>query len=80
MDTITNLKLKYNSILQRIQKGETYLDDSSIPLPERELHIPSFIKLTRQAGAVLQELRQLGEHHSQEEFINGFEVGGGMDG
>lgn len=76
MDKILDLKLKYNSILQRIRKGEVFIDDSNIPLPERELHIPSFIKLTRQAGAVLQKLKQLGKAYTQEEFTNGFTIGG----
>lgn len=76
MDKIMDLKLKYNSILQRIRKGEVFLDDSSIPLPEREKYIPAFVTLTRKAGAILRELQQLGVDYSQEEFINGF---GGME-
>jgi hypothetical protein len=75
VNKVDSLKLKYNSTLQRIRKGEVFLDDSNIPLPERELHIPSFIKLTRQAGVVLRELRQLGVIYTVEEFENGF---GGM--
>lgn len=75
MNEVMSLKLKYNSILQRIKKGETYLDDSSIPLPEREKYIPAFVTLTRQAGAMLRGIRQLGESYTKQEFENGF---GGM--
>jgi hypothetical protein len=73
VNKVDSLKLKYNSTLQRIRKGEVFLDDSNIPLPERELHIPSFIKLTRQAGAVLWGLKHLGAIYTVEEFENGFE-------
>lgn len=77
MDKIMDLKRQFNALLERIRKGEVFLDDPSIPLPEREQHIPSFIKLTRQAGAILRELRQLGVAYTQEEFLNGFSIGGG---
>jgi hypothetical protein len=72
MSNANSLKLKYNSTLQRIRKGETYLDDPNTPLPEKELHIPAFVTLTRQAGVVLRELRQLGVIYTVEEFENGF--------
>lgn len=72
MNKAMNLKQQYNVVLARIKKGEVFLDDSSIPLPEREKYIPAFVTLTRRAGTVLRELRQLGEHYSQEEFTNGF--------
>lgn len=70
------LKNIYNSLLDRIKKGEKYLDDPLISNGDKEETIPHFIKLTRAAGAILRELKLLGIDYSEQEFENGFKIGG----
>lgn len=73
---IDELKAKYNRLLVRVKKGEEYLDNSDIPLDEREKSIPLFIQLTRDASALFQQIKQLGVAYTQEEYTNGFTIGG----
>lgn len=70
------LKNIYNSLLDRIKKGEKYLDDPLISNGDKEETIPHFIKLTRAAGAILRELKLLGIDYSEQEFENGFKIEG----
>ena len=74
MDKANSLKQQYNTMLGRIKNGEVFLDNPDIPLPGREKQVLSFITLTRQAGAVLQELMQLGITYTKQEFEEGFYI------
>lgn len=70
---INELKSKYNSILVRIKKGEEYLDNPLIPMDDKEKTVPHFIKLTREASKILNELSDIGVKFDSNITISGFE-------
>ena len=71
------LKQKYNETLEVIKRGSAFMDDNSKPIAEREAKIPAFQKLIDKTCNIADELKRLGVDPTDEEYINGFVIGGG---
>jgi hypothetical protein len=73
MGQVDALKKKYNETLTRFRKAGEYMDDKSIPLNEREKHLPAFRKLLKECGDLTNKLKAAGVTYTREQILNGFD-------
>lgn len=62
----------YNKLVQRYKKAEKYLDNNSIPIPDREKHIPEFQKIIKAMDSLMKQLKSTGYEMTSHEILNGF--------
>lgn len=67
------LKNLYNRLLVRVRKGGEYLDNPSISMDDKEKAVQHFIKLTREASKILNELSDLGVKFDSNITMTGFD-------
>jgi hypothetical protein len=65
-----DLKIRYNALLVREKKAETYIDNNAIPIYKREAWLPEFNKIIKEMGYLLKEIRLYTPH----EVLSGFKV------
>ena len=74
-EIILEVKKSYNRILKRQQEAGKYLDDTSIPITEREKHILAFrIEIVEPLNTYLEVLRDWQVEVTEHEILNGFSV------
>ncbi len=73
-ELIINMKRDYNKLVARQKKAEKYLDDGSIPIREREEHIPLFLDIIRQLDEIFNSLKSMNVSCTDNEILEGFEL------
>lgn len=64
------MKRKYNEGLKRLNKAMKYLDNTNIPIEQREKHIGAFKKLLHNQNIMMDKLNL---KSGDKEVLNGFE-------
>ena len=62
----------YNKLVERYQKACIYLDNNSIPIPDREKHITEFQKIIKAMDSLMKQLKLSGYEMTSYEILNGF--------
>ncbi len=65
-------KEKYNQLLAREKKAESYLMNEKVPLEEREKWLPEYLRIVQQLGQMIYEYKQGGNDITVDEQLNGF--------
>ena len=74
-EIIREVKRSYNRILKRQQEASKYLDDSNIPVEEREKHVLAFrIEITDPLNSYLQVLNDWKVTVSDDEIMGGMRI------
>lgn len=68
IDKQIKLKRRYNEILGRVKELEQYIDNSGLPLAEREQKLSEWKALVEDLKALLGSI----EHYTGEEMLEGF--------
>jgi hypothetical protein len=69
---VNDSQLDYNKLLERCRKGEKYLNDSSIPLQERETRIPDFKNIVDKLNGILFDMENQGIMVTERQILEGF--------
>jgi len=69
---LSELKIKYNSLVNSYKRVEIYLDDNNVPMAEREKKLPEFYGILNNITIVLGEIKNLNCEMTSEEILNGF--------
>jgi hypothetical protein len=69
---LKELKTHYNKLIKRYKAGVEYIDNSHIPIEEREKWVLEYKKLIEQLNGFLNEFEKIGVEVSDDETLNGF--------
>lgn len=69
---ILALKKQYNQLLHRHNEGKLYIDNTNIPLADREKQIPLFIQICEKLNDILIELKKYNVKFTDEDVLTGF--------
>jgi hypothetical protein len=67
-------KLQYNELLLRHEKAVMFLDDTKVPLMQKEKWLPEFLDITKEMCYVIAGIEASGTYVTTENIINGFRV------
>jgi hypothetical protein len=62
-------KQEYNNFVYRLKQAALYMDDDSIPIEEREKHMPRLRKLMQDMHDIAKEFKL-----TEEEMLNGIRI------